>query len=51
LDQINYVLGNSSMMSNAKKNFDFLAISLNILRNYFYNLLKLFSDLSRELNF
>jgi len=33
------------MMSNAVKKFDILAISLNVLRNYFDNSLKLFSDL------
>jgi len=33
------------MMNNAVENFDILAISLNVLHNYFYSLLKLFSDL------
>jgi len=42
--QINYVR-NSSMMSNVAKNFDILAIILNVLRNYFDIPIKLFSDL------
>jgi len=35
LDHQNNYLGNSSIMSNVAKNFDILAISLNILYNYF----------------
>jgi len=37
--------GHSSIMSSAAKSFDILAISLNILHNYFDDLTKLFSDL------
>jgi len=33
------------MMSNAAKSFDVLVISLSVLRNYFDNPTKLFSDL------
>jgi len=33
------------MMHNATKNFDILAISLNVLHNYFNDPTKLFSDL------
>jgi len=32
-------------MSNAAKNFDILATSLNVLRSYFDNLIKLILDL------
>jgi len=32
-------------MSNAAKNFDVLAINLNVLHNYFDSAIKLFSDL------
>jgi len=32
-------------MNNAAKNFDILAINLNVLHNYFDSSLKLFSDL------
>jgi len=35
---------NSNTMSNSVKNFDILAISLNILHNYFDSLTKLLSD-------
>jgi len=44
LDHQNNYVENSSMMSNAAKNFDILAISLNILHNYFDSSLKLFSS-------
>jgi len=37
------------MMSNAVKSFDTLTISLNFLHNYFNNLIKLFSDLSFQI--
>jgi len=43
--QNNYV-ENSSVMSNAAKNFDILATSLNILYNYFDNPTKLFLNLN-----
>jgi len=39
------------MMSNAAKNFDILAISLNVLHNYFDSSLKLFSNLVKFLDF
>jgi len=42
LDHQNNYTGNSRMMSNAAKNFDILATSLN---NYFDSLIKIFSDL------
>jgi len=38
--QSNYV-GDSSMTSNAANNFDILAISLNVLHNYFDSSIKL----------
>jgi len=47
--QNNYV-ENSSMINNAAINLDILAISLNVLQNYFDSLLKLFSDLYLKLN-
>jgi len=45
LNYQNYYVKRSSIMNNAAKNFDTLAISLGILYNYFNNLTKLFSDL------
>jgi len=44
LDHQNNYVGNSSI-SNAAKNFYILAISLNVLHNYFDSSIKLFSDL------
>jgi len=44
LNHQNYYVGRSSIMSNATKNFDILAISLSVLHNYF-GLIKLFLDL------
>ena len=42
--QSNYV-GNLNVMSNGVNSFDILATSLNVLYNYFNNLIKLFSNL------
>jgi len=42
-DYQNNCIGRSSMMSNAAKSFDILAIS--VLHNYFDGLIRLFSDL------
>jgi len=51
LDQNNYVGNHSRMTSDAAKNFNILATSLNVLHNYFNSLIKLFSDPYLELNF
>jgi len=43
--QNNYIGISSNLMSNAARNFDILAISLDVLHNYFDSLLKLFLGL------
>jgi len=42
LDHQNNFVGTSKIMSNAAKNFDILAISLNVLHIYFDSSIKLF---------
>jgi len=44
LDYQNNYVRNSSVMSNAAKNFDILATSLNVLHNYFNKIFKSVSN-------